>query len=872
MGSGHFLTSAIDYLAREIIDAQEKQAAQQGIESVNKSHDINWARRQVAQRCIYGVDLNPLAVELSKVSLWLRTLAAEQPLAFLDHHLRTGNSLVGSDIEEIEELESDAGGDGQNATLADFGVARKGTIEQLMRIYQDFIAIENQELADVKQMEAKYDEFERNKLRQRLEAMANIHTAEDFGLDTVPEDAYKRMVSALEDDSKWSQIKRTSWFETSQKWAEEFDYFHWRLEFPEAFYSEDGETNEDPGFDAVIGNPPYIRIHRIGHNQADYLFDEFVTCAQKTDLSIPFLELGTRLARDNGLAAYISTSQWLSTDYGESVREYMSSGRIRRIVDFGTLPVFESISTYPAIFILSSGGEDVLEYLDVPDENALNYEALSNLQPRPLDYERFDEDPWVFDGLSLRTRLSQTETTPISDLGGFKIGALTGMDEVFVITEKEIEDYSLEEGVLYPYAYQGEEITKYGPVEPSEYVIYPYKEGEDGDAVLIDEDKLRTQYPNVHAYLESNKDELTSRKDSRKLYADGPDWYQFLRQGRYRYVRPAKLLIRGVAKESCVGYLPEETIFSGANCPGFIPDGTGADLDYLFAVLNSTLISEYLTQICPDKMQGYTRFNANNLNKTPIKIIDEKEEPKGTDQAVEDHISGRENIVTSEIEDDVTRSSYLSILSKEIRKRVDEKTSYNLDIRDYLGAFEEGPKLGDIGLVQPPEGASNSVFYATTEEFEKLRFHKSSLQITTDSRGTVLSGKGRYKPENPDEYEVDNNGYTTSDEEGILIIRGLSEEENKLLQEFVPAAVNNETSGFRKSAGKTISLVDRFKNIILPDLGKIEQEFEQYLEVKTRNDELEKEIHRAESLIDDIVYDFYRITPDEREIIESSNE
>jgi len=101
MGSGHFLTSAIDYLAREIIDAQEKQAAQQGIETVDKEHDINWARRQVAQRCIYGVDLNPLAVELAKVSLWLRTLAAEQPLAFLDHHLKTGNSLVGSDIEEI---------------------------------------------------------------------------------------------------------------------------------------------------------------------------------------------------------------------------------------------------------------------------------------------------------------------------------------------------------------------------------------------------------------------------------------------------------------------------------------------------------------------------------------------------------------------------------------------------------------------------------------------------------------------------------------------------------------------------------------------------------------------------------------------------
>jgi len=113
MGSGHFLTSAIDYLAREIIDAQEKQAAQQGIETVNEDHDINWARRKVAQRCIYGVDLNPLAVELAKVSLWLRTLAAEQPLAFLDHHLKSGNSLVGSDIEDVLSQNDDTTESGQ---------------------------------------------------------------------------------------------------------------------------------------------------------------------------------------------------------------------------------------------------------------------------------------------------------------------------------------------------------------------------------------------------------------------------------------------------------------------------------------------------------------------------------------------------------------------------------------------------------------------------------------------------------------------------------------------------------------------------------------------------------------------------------------
>ncbi|MFW5898644.1 MAG: DNA methyltransferase, partial [Candidatus Saliniplasma sp.] len=203
MGSGHFLTNGVDHLAREIVDAHEKQAEEQGAESVDESHDIHWARRQVAQKCIYGVDLNSMAVELAKVSLWLRTLAAQQPLAFLDHHLKTGNSLIGSDIEEIEEL--DTGGkkkDANSATLDDFGMTKKGTMEDLMKIYQDIIKIENQDLEDIKEMEEKYHEFEHEPIKERLEAMANVHTAREFGVD-VPDRAFARMAEAIDDAGKW---------------------------------------------------------------------------------------------------------------------------------------------------------------------------------------------------------------------------------------------------------------------------------------------------------------------------------------------------------------------------------------------------------------------------------------------------------------------------------------------------------------------------------------------------------------------------------------------------------------------------------------------------------------------------------------------
>jgi len=186
MGSGHFLTSAIDYLAREIIDAQEKQAAQQGIETVNEDHDINWARRKVAQRCIYGVDLNPLAVELAKVSLWLRTLAAEQPLAFLDHHLKSGNSLVGSDIEDVLSQNDDTTESGQLTLQQSFAHTRQQALEHVMERFTDLLSIDNETLADIKQMEDAYDDVRDDDLYQHLLAMANVHTAEEFGLQMSP--------------------------------------------------------------------------------------------------------------------------------------------------------------------------------------------------------------------------------------------------------------------------------------------------------------------------------------------------------------------------------------------------------------------------------------------------------------------------------------------------------------------------------------------------------------------------------------------------------------------------------------------------------------------------------------------------------------
>ncbi len=100
MGSGHFLVEAVDHLGRAIVRAGAVRAATTPADE----SDLQAAKRRVVERCIYGVDPNPLAVELAKLSLWLATVAKDRPLSFVDAHLVRGDSLVGTSIAQMASL------------------------------------------------------------------------------------------------------------------------------------------------------------------------------------------------------------------------------------------------------------------------------------------------------------------------------------------------------------------------------------------------------------------------------------------------------------------------------------------------------------------------------------------------------------------------------------------------------------------------------------------------------------------------------------------------------------------------------------------------------------------------------------------------
>jgi type II restriction/modification system DNA methylase subunit YeeA len=828
MGSGHFLTSAIDYLAREIIDAQEKQAAQQGIETVDEDHDINWARRQVAQRCIYGVDLNPLAVELSKVSLWLRTLAAEQPLAFLDHHLKTGNSLVGSDIEEIEELESESGGDEQNASLADFGVARKGTIEQLMRIYEDFIAIENQELADVKEMESKYDEFERNKLRQRLEAMTNVHTAEDFGLDNLPSDAYERMAAAMEDDDEWEQIEQMQWFQDAQQWADNDDYFHWKLEYPEVFYKTDGTNTEDPGFDAVIGNPPYIRSKRVPPHLKDYFNSEYESTTGRWDIYCLFTELGISICRGN--LSYIQPMMFLRRPYGKGLRKDVSErSLVSEIVDLSDFQVFGDATNYVCIFTLDcNGGQDEFPVYTPTEEE---HETLNKdiMEFYGLMNSDLGSDPWevipapvakILDSIPDDFVTLDTITKSISE------GIHSGKDEVFFVETETVENHSIEKEILQP-VLKGRDVKEYLPPTTDLKVIYPYS-----DNKVVTKQHLQSEFPNTWEYLKSNEEKLRSRQ---YVLDSGKEWYELWCERKEEIYQNPKILIPEISDGNNFTADTGEVNNHFNTKVKSIRTNDEYSLTGLLGILNSDLLEFVYRGIAPPKRGGFRAYKTGFLNEL---YVPENCPPK------------------------------IDSLVTEILDYNGQRDALNLDLLDYLRSYSDGTSLGDIGAYQPPNGVSDSILSTTSEDNDSLRVGSVSVE---ENRGQlVIKASARYKPEDEDEFETDQWGYTETDLFPALEFVALDEKMKELIAEFVPYAVE-EAGGFanfRETATKTNTLIDRLEKLTLPALDDNEADFDRYLSKRETADELDSKIANRMSKINSLVYNLYDLDSDEIESVQ----
>jgi len=252
MGSAHFLVGAVDYLAQRIMEAEAETEEGAAIESADD------AKRIVVERCIYGVDLSTLAVELAKLSLWLHTIKKDRALNFLDHHLKCGNSLIGTRVEYVgaprkKNRKGKRDQTGQTLLFAEKLQQHLGKVLSLRRQIEDLPSDTAEMVARKKRL---MDESDLELLRFKL--LADLQTANYFGVETGATDI-ANAVYELDNDEYWRSDKYKKLFGPAEEQKSKLSFFHWELEFPEVFFDEHGRPldGEAAGFDAVIGNPPW---------------------------------------------------------------------------------------------------------------------------------------------------------------------------------------------------------------------------------------------------------------------------------------------------------------------------------------------------------------------------------------------------------------------------------------------------------------------------------------------------------------------------------------------------------------------------------------------------------------------------------------
>jgi hypothetical protein len=321
MGSGHFLVKAVDVMADYL--TEHCTPLDPGAPAENGDMERAYWRAKVVEHCIYGVDYNPMAVELAKVALWLHCARRDKPLSFLDHHLKCGNSLVGVTVDRLtapgREVRSRKSGpvwgalpppsstaltEPDPAVKAKRGRKKAEDPRQLRLPFQinttllsgiitsirAILERPSDKPEDVKTKSKEYaDAVSRRLAAHRLLAdlwcaqwfVASPANAEDIeayspgGLY----DKVKHICGILDDGERWAGvyglggmpeqpptpatpplISRLKEARAAGYGPRPLAFFHWQLEFPEVAFADDGCPKPGFGFDAVVGNPPWDKI------------------------------------------------------------------------------------------------------------------------------------------------------------------------------------------------------------------------------------------------------------------------------------------------------------------------------------------------------------------------------------------------------------------------------------------------------------------------------------------------------------------------------------------------------------------------------------------------------------------------------------
>ena len=420
--------------------------------------------------------------------------------------------------------------------------------------------------------------------------------------------------------------------------------FDWEKEFPDIFTqkspaSSKGEGEGGGGFDAVIGNPPYVRIQTMKEwapLEVEAYKGLFESASKGNyDIYVVFVEKGLRLLSKTGRLGFILPHKFFQAQYGEPLRSLLAKGKhLANVVHFGDQQVFEGATTYTCLLFLDKAGCDGCRVVKVDDLAAWRTTGKSVAGTIPADNIKNTE--WSFavgEGAALFERLCKMPLKLEAVTSRIFQGLKTGADKVYILEEierraKRVKIYSraneseywLEPELLHPLI-KGGDSKAYHLSRTNRLILFPYASQETDSAELISERILKTRYPLTWAYLKDNKDDLEMREDGDLR---GPEWYGYSRNQALDVISLSKIFTPDIAVSPSFS-LDEsgEIFFTGGAAGGYgilvLPEHSR---EYVLGLLNSRLLEWIIRNSATQMSGGYYSFESRFIRSLPIHPID----------------------------------------------------------------------------------------------------------------------------------------------------------------------------------------------------------------------------------------------------------
>lgn len=633
IGSGAFPMGLLNELVRlrALIDAWAKDDNGQLL-----VEDYAALKSEIICNNIYGVDIERGAIDIARLRFWLSIVVDEvtpHTLPNLDYKFMQGNSLITTFNGEYINLDSKQ----NHANIVKMRMEKKRLYQLKQQYYTATGEQKHQLNVDIKDsilsLIALQLDFE---YRQWFDHHNTMHYLPGMG---IPEQlSFADIKQNLPADKQrmcdmGSTLRRQLHDETkslAERAKHDIRFFDWRMMFTEVF------EGPNPGFDIVIGNPPYIEAKKLKYI-ASTLKKCYSIYSGTADLSIYFIELGMKLLVNNGVLSYITTNKFFNTGYGKPVRTLLVNSHINSIINFEQVEVFEDILVSSVIINIQKR--------EPVDNNSITYERFYKLNAKQFrsDFVKrighfgiypqqfLDDREWSFANTEelLLKQTIERESTRLSDVIGINIyrGVTTGYNPAFIIDDTKRDELIAEDErneEVIKNMLQGRNIRKWYYHESNENLIFipwhfPLQNSANiSGASIIAESSFSKEYPSLYKHLQYYQEELESRNTEETGIRY--EWYALQRcaASYYNEFEMPEKIIWGLTANNWAFAYDDKQHYLPSN--GYIMTSKHVPIKYLLGWINSKLMHHYFSYIGVMTAGGAYTLKAATIEALPFKI------------------------------------------------------------------------------------------------------------------------------------------------------------------------------------------------------------------------------------------------------------